>query len=146
MRFWDSSAIVPLLVDEPRTQMLHNLIKSDPQTVVWWTTPIEVVSALARLSREDQITPEELTAMIGMLRNVTDACTIVEPQDALLTLAQRLLLAHPLRAADALQLSAALATVSEQPYEMPFVCLDKRLRDAALREGFEVLPVNGIMS
>jgi hypothetical protein len=50
------------------------------------------------------------------------------------------LAAHPLRAADALQLAAALVWTGEAAAGEAFVCLDERLRDAARREGFEVLP------
>jgi len=54
--------------------------------------------------------------------------------------AARLLSLHPLRAADALQLAAALVWCRERTAEAPFVCLDDRLRLAAAREGFRVLP------
>ena len=54
--------------------------------------------------------------------------------------ALRLLNTHPLRAADAMQLAAALVASDERPESLPFVCLDDRLRDAARKEGFKVLP------
>jgi hypothetical protein len=47
---------------------------------------------------------------------------------------------HPLRAADALQLAAALIWVEEQPHGESFVSLDPRLRDSAAREGFTLVP------
>ncbi|MCC6765885.1 MAG: hypothetical protein IT293_14605 [Deltaproteobacteria bacterium] len=54
--------------------------------------------------------------------------------------ARRLLAVHPLRAADALQLAAALVACDERPDVLAFVTLDGRLGDAARREGFDVLP------
>jgi hypothetical protein len=48
--------------------------------------------------------------------------------------------AHPLRAADALQLGAALVWCEEQSHGEVFVCLDARLREAARREGFSLAP------
>jgi hypothetical protein len=54
--------------------------------------------------------------------------------------ALRLLGTHPIRAGDALQLAAALIACEERPESIPFVCVDDRLRDAARREGFSVLP------
>lgn len=45
---------------------------------------------------------------------------------------------HPLRAADALQLAAALVLSDFEPRTLPFVTLDDRLASAARREGFEV--------
>jgi hypothetical protein len=54
--------------------------------------------------------------------------------------AARLLAIHPLRAGDALQLAAALVWCEETPDGEAFVCLDERLRAAAAKEGFDVLP------
>jgi hypothetical protein len=53
---------------------------------------------------------------------------------------ERLLAVHPLRAADAFQLAAALIWAEEKPRGLEVVCLDQNLREAALKEGFEVLP------
>jgi predicted nucleic acid-binding protein len=55
--------------------------------------------------------------------------------------ARRLLEIHPLRAADSLQLGAALLTSEETPQGFPFVTLDRRLADAAEKEGFHVVGV-----
>ncbi len=70
---------------------------------------------------------------------IADADTI-PPTDPIRRRAGRLLALHPLRGADALQLAAALAWCDEQPSGVSFVCLDERLREAALRESFTVLP------
>jgi predicted nucleic acid-binding protein len=64
----------------------------------------------------------------------------VEPSDELRDRAARLLDLHPLRAADALQLAAALDWCEERTGGAGFVCLDQRLRAAATREGFNVYP------
>ena len=47
---------------------------------------------------------------------------------------------HPLKTADALQLAAALRWCEGDTMNASFVCLDNRLRGAALDEGFNVLP------
>ena len=57
--------------------------------------------------------------------------------------ARRLLEIHPLRAADSLQLGAALLTSEETPQGFPFVTLDLRLGDAAEKEGFHVIKSDG---
>ncbi|MFY9343542.1 MAG: hypothetical protein WAT39_13685 [Planctomycetota bacterium] len=57
-----------------------------------------------------------------------------------MTRARRLLANHPLRAADACQLAAALIACRERPDALGFVTLDSRLAEAARREGFTVLP------
>jgi hypothetical protein len=54
--------------------------------------------------------------------------------------ARRLLAAHPLRAADALQLAAALVACDERSDMLAFVTLDDRLAKAARRGGFVVVP------
>ena len=60
--------------------------------------------------------------------------------DAVKARAKRLLGVHTLRAADALQLGAALTAASDDPLGWDLVCLDERLAEAARREGFAVLP------
>jgi predicted nucleic acid-binding protein len=66
----------------------------------------------------------------------------VSPTDEVRRRAARLVAVHPLRAADALQLAAALLWCEEQPHNEVFVSLDGRLRDAARNEGFDVRPEN----
>lgn len=64
----------------------------------------------------------------------------VSPASELRDRAVRLLDLHPLSAADALQLAAALDWCEERTTGAGFVCLDQRLRAAAMREGFDVYP------
>ena len=64
----------------------------------------------------------------------------IAPSNRVRERAGRLLATHPLRAADALQLAAALVWCDEAPQGETFVCLDERLSAAARREGFAVLP------
>jgi predicted nucleic acid-binding protein len=68
------------------------------------------------------------------------AWTEIEPSVVVREQAARVLLLHPLRAADALQLAAAIVWANGQASGHEFVCLDHRLRDAAQRERFIVLP------
>ncbi len=53
--------------------------------------------------------------------------------------AERIVTDHPLRTADALQLAAALIAADGDPRSLELVTLDRRLADAARREGFPVL-------
>jgi predicted nucleic acid-binding protein len=64
----------------------------------------------------------------------------VSPAEELRDRAMRLLDLHPLSAADALQLAAALDWCGERTAGAGFVCLDQRLRAAATLEGFDVYP------
>ena len=70
---------------------------------------------------------------------VEDADTVA-PSDDVRRRAGRLVATHPLRAADAFQLAAALIWCEEQPGGEAFVCLDERLREAARREGVTLVP------
>jgi len=49
--FWDSSAIVPLTLAEEGPEGARGLLREDPDIIVWWGTPVEVLSALGRSER-----------------------------------------------------------------------------------------------
>jgi hypothetical protein len=140
--FWDSSALVPLLVSEPRSRELMSLLRADPAPVIWWATPVECQSALRRRHRESALAAPVLARALERLRQLAEDVDVVAPTFALREGAGRALAAHPLRAADAFQLAAARVWFGEASGE-PFVCLDERLRDAASREGFDVVPRRG---
>ena len=139
MRFWDSSAVLPLLVPDRRSKGLADLYRDDPATAVWWATPVECASALARLEREDRLTEEGSTLAGDLLQEAARTWTEVPPVDRVRDQAIRLLRLHPLRAADALQLAAAIVLADFDPKVLPFVTLDQQLGAAARREGFEVM-------
>ena len=140
MRFWDSSALIPLFVREGHSPLMEALVTADPDMIVWWASPVECASAMHRLRREGVFTPAEAAQVLAKLTAALDAANVVQPGDALCAKALRLLGAHPLRVADALQLAAALLWTREMPGGKDFVCLDERLRTAAILEGFAVLP------
>lgn len=139
--FWDSSALVPLLVSEARSTEMLALLRSDPAPAIWWATPVECQSALQRRRREDLLTASTLAEALERLRLLAEDVDVVAPTIGLRDAAGRALAAHPLRAADALQLAAARVWSGDATGE-GFVCLDERLRDAAAREGFEVSPAS----
>jgi uncharacterized protein with PIN domain len=51
MIFWDSSAIVPLLVNEPKTKEAQAILRKDRNLTVWCLTYLEATSALNRRLR-----------------------------------------------------------------------------------------------
>lgn len=136
MRFWDASAIIPLCVDQPGTPSARELLEEDSGLVAWWGTPVECCSAFARLRREDLLTEAMEGSARELLHELTQAWTEVQPGRQLREGAERALLLHPLRAADALQLAAALVWARGHGPGLQFVCADRRLADAARREGF----------
>jgi predicted nucleic acid-binding protein len=140
MKFWDSSAIIPLCIDEPQTRGVREIAVDDGSMAVWWGTPVECYSAFARLRREGGVSTDEEDALRELLAILAQAWTEIEPSEEIRTITGRLLLNHPLRAADSLQLAAALVWAGRLPKGHHFVCLDQRLREAARKEGFFVVP------
>jgi predicted nucleic acid-binding protein len=143
MKFWDASAVIPLCLDELRTSSLRKLVEEDEAIVAWWATPVECCSAFARLRREEHLTTIEEEQARAVLTALMAEWTEIEPSRTVRDQAGRALLLHPLRAADALQLAAALVWTRGQTAGHHFICLDQRLREAARREGFAVLPKAG---
>ena len=139
MRFWDTSAIIPLLIDEPVRGHLLQLLENDPLALVWWVTPVDIASALARREREKILAASEVTAALTTMQQFASRWHEIVPSDAVRRTAQRLLRTHALRAADSLQLAAALVAADNNPASLDIVCLDARLGGAARREGFAVI-------
>jgi uncharacterized protein len=140
MKFWDSSAIIPLCIEEPQTRTVQDIAKKDGALVVWWGTLVECYSAFSRLRRDGALTTKEDTQIRALLASLADTWTEIEPSDDIRDITLRLLQNYPLRAADALQLAAAVVWAEKLPRGHQAVCLDVKLRDALSREGFEVLP------
>ena len=140
MRFWDTSAIVALLIVEDETERVLPLSLDPTPMAVWWGTIVESESALNRREREGRPDPDAIRYAREELSRLETIWTEIEPGDDLRQEARRMLRIHPLRAADAFQLASALTAADGSPAQLPFVCLDDRLREAARREGFPVLP------
>jgi len=138
MRFWDASAVIALLAQESPRETLLALLDEDPQILAWWGTPVEIASALARRERERLLSADQVTAALAAARQLAEGWHEIVPSDAVRRTAERLLRVHPLRAADSLQLAAALIGADHDPATLEMVCLDARLTDAARREGFVV--------
>ena len=138
MRYWESSAIVPLLVDEASTLTLRKLLDTDSRIITWWGTLVECESALSRIERERSIDQDGIWTARDRLRNLSTVWTSVRPGDQIRRTAISLIRTHPLRAADALQLAAALHASHVYPAVRHFICNDVRLASAARREGLHV--------
>ena len=141
MRFWDSSAIVPLLVGEPLAKATVSEVQRDPEMIVWWGTPVECVSASARLERESKIDAPSIRTALDRLDALMRAWHEIQPVERVRQTANRLLRVHGLRAADAFQLGAAIVASEDRRDSLTMVTLDDHLARAADREGFKlVLP------
>jgi predicted nucleic acid-binding protein len=139
VRFWDASAVVALVIHESTTKTVKELFGADSAIIAWWGTPVECESAVARLVREKTLSTPAAAQARSRLESLAAGWSEIEPTERIREAARRLVNLHPLRAADAFQLAAALLASERNPAPLPFVSLDERLADAARREGFPVL-------
>ena len=136
MKFWDASAIVPLLLKEDATARLQKVALGDAAMLVWWGTEVECASAISRLERDGGLDEAGAIDAFDRLRHLSGAWHEVEPGDPVREAAVRFLRVHPLRSADALQLAAAFIAAERRPRSLEVVTLDDRLAAAARKEGF----------
>jgi uncharacterized protein len=141
VKFWDASALVPLLVAEPVTRRLQALAARDPDMLAWWGSAVECASALARLERAGQLDARGAALAFDRLKQFSEGWHEIEPSEVLRENAIRFLRVHALRAADALQLAAAFIAAERRPPSLDLVSLDDRLADAARKEGFSLIDV-----
>ena len=145
MKFWDSSALVPLLISEPESCRMEDLLAWDSDMALGWTTPVECIGALARSQRIGRLAESSLRRAKAMLDFLLRSAVEVQADEDVRNEASRLVLVHPLRSADALQLASAIVWREVQGRTAHFVCLDDRLRMAAVLEGFQVLPYSEVV-
>ena len=142
MRFWDTSGLVPLLLEQDATRQVEEFLAQDPDIASWWGTSVECRSAAARLRREERLTVVEEDQVLELLDSLRASWLEILPSEEVRNTAHRLLRVHALTAADALHLAAAVvwSGSSDRP---EFVTYDERLALAARLEGFRVLPAGG---
>jgi len=136
LAFWDSSALIPLCVRQeltPRAIALYEI----HDAAVWWSTPVEIASGLARLLRMKQLDSGDWTKARKLVRRLADSWSVIEPSDALRARSIQLVDRYDLRAADSFQLAAALEWCEDVPQGRVFLTTDRKLREAALLSGFD---------
>jgi predicted nucleic acid-binding protein len=136
--FWDTSALVPLCVRQSMTPDVVALYKIH-DVVVWWTTPVEIASALARLVRMRQINPGDCAKARKLAHVLAGSWSVIQPSETLRSRALQLVERYDLRAADSLQLAAAVEWCEDVPQGRVFLTTDERLRTAALLAGFDAI-------
>jgi uncharacterized protein len=134
--FWDASALVPLCVRQGITPQAIAFYKSH-DAVVWWATPVEIASALARLLRMKQLDSRAWARSNKLAGTLADSWSVIQPSDALRATSIKLVDRYDLRAADSFQLAAALEWCEYAPQGRVFLSADQKLRDAALLSGFD---------
>lgn len=139
MRYWDASALVPLFVAELTTDAVRSWLIEDSVVVSWAWTRVEIASAVERRTHDGTLSREQRRSIMSRLDEFSVAWHEVIEMLAVRSHAMSVLARHPLRAADAAQLGAALHVREQIGAPLQFVCLDRRLADAAEREGFSVV-------
>lgn len=140
--FWDSSALAAAFLGDAHSDAMVEAFDRDPTPVIWWATPVECRSAIVQAVREKRGGRDVAVEAMERMREARSQTREILPGESLRARANRLLAQHPLRAADAFQLAAALIWCEEQPSGETFVSLDRRLREAAHREGFTLFPAD----
>ncbi len=140
MRFWDSSAIIPLIVLEDKTQYCISAFKADNEIMAWTMSKVEVFSALCRRFREGSLNEETFELAKIRMNDLFDIVFEIVAISKVKERALRLLQVHTLRAADAMQLASLLVATQEDTSKLPIMCFDERLKQAAKREGFIINP------
>ena len=136
MRFWDTSAIGPLLWEEQKSLSRIQELENDPWMVVWWGTPVEIESALTRRRIRDEIDHANEEQARARLKVLSEAWVEIEPSYLLREMSKRLIRVHGLRSADSLQLAASLIACGNAPSGHLFLSDDQVLKIAASKEGF----------
>ena len=139
MKFWDTSALVPLLIDEPTTEAMRRHLAQDRHVIVWMMTSVELLSTLSRLGRHTAELEDLLPGTRADAMQLFAKWSAVVDAPAVKRRAERLVGVHPIASADALQLAAALLASGDRPESLPFVTLDTVLARAARLEGFQVI-------
>lgn len=145
LRFWDGSALLALAVREPASERVEPLLRRDPEMAFWWGAPLEWWGGLLAAQRREKISAADLQKAKEVLDHLRARAFEVQPTEELRARALRILsvhasAAHPLGAAEALELAAALIWCRERTHGAGFVSLHPPLRLAAALEGFRVLP------
>lgn len=138
MSFWDSSALVPLCTNEPRSILAGRFWKMFSQKNVWWAASVEISSALARLERENLINLQKRLKAEKRLEILEKAWFEIQPTLRIKELARTFPVQYKTKAADSLQLAAALVWCKENPKNKDFVSGDAHLIKVAQSVGFKI--------
>jgi len=105
--------------------------------VIWWATPVEVAGALAKLLRIKHLDAGQWRTAVKLVTEWSETWSVIPPTASVRAKAIELVEHYDLRAADALQLAAALEWCDDTPSGRRFLTTDRSLRDAAVLCGFD---------
>lgn len=133
--YFDTSAIIPLIVDEPASPDCERVWNEATRVVGVRLLYAEARAALARAERMGRVDRRQLGRAIAELDALLDAVDFVEVTDHLVRVAGRLAQDHALRGYDAVHLAAALSVADD---DLVLITGDHELAAAALDLGLGV--------
>jgi predicted nucleic acid-binding protein len=136
-RYFDASALVKRYVREAGSVLVRRLLASGI-VATSRLSEVEVASGIVRRAREGAFTAARRDRALAALQRDMPAFAIVEVIPEVTADARALLLRHPLRANDAIQLASCLYLQRQLNQPVPFVAFDQRLLDAARTEGMAI--------
>jgi predicted nucleic acid-binding protein len=139
VRFWDTSALVPLFIAERESAQAQRRLREDPEVVVWTLARLELLAALARRGRDEPAVARQLRAARRHFLDAWERWSEVIAADVVRRHAERIVATHPLLASEALHIGAALVAAEHDPGTLEFVTFDRRQAAIAEREGFHVI-------
>ncbi|MDP9464280.1 MAG: type II toxin-antitoxin system VapC family toxin [Actinomycetota bacterium] len=137
--YFDTSAIIPLIIDEPSSMICTRLWNDADRSVSVRLVYPEARAALARARRLERITSRQLTAAIDELEAIVTEIDHIEVTAELAHSAGELAQTHGLRGYDAVHLAAVLAAAHT---ELVLATGDTDLAQAARSVGISVAFTN----
>jgi predicted nucleic acid-binding protein len=141
-RYFDASALVKRYIREAGSITVRRLLASGTAASSR-LSEVEISSGIVRRARERAFTIQQRDRMLAALLRDVPALAIVEVTPEIAADARALLLRHPLRAGDAIQLASCLYLNRQLGQDVPFVVFDGRLVKAARAEGLTVITARG---
>ncbi len=132
------------MISEPGSRWARAWLTEDDRVVTWAWTRTEITGAIERVAREGTLNRPQRRAALDRLESFAAEWDEVTDVLAVRARANSVLARHPLRAADAGQLGAALLVNELVSEPLVFLCFDRRLCEAAEREGLRVVETDGV--
>lgn len=133
--YFDTSSVVPLLVEEPASAMCGRLWDEATRVVSARILYVEARAALAQATRQDRLAAKGLVRAVRDLDRTVEQIDHVEVTAGFVREAGAIAERHGLRAYDSVHLTAALAIADD---DTVFVVGDRDLANAAQAMGLAV--------
>jgi predicted nucleic acid-binding protein len=133
--YFDTSAVVPLLIEEVGSSLCQEHWSAADRLVSVRLVRVEAHAALAQATRQDRLTARQLRTAVRGLDTLIAQLDMVDVDDELTRSAAEVAERQGLRAYDAVHLAAALAIVDD---DLVLVTGDHALASAATSVGVAV--------